>query len=132
MAQRFKYRQLHATRDEAAVERLRQEFGGNAWSPRVRRRARAKAEREATQQVNADEAEATHDELVRQLRGGELTPSDLVFSNGAWTTFATAPEFYDVCAEGEEASESDHRRSIWLVTGVGAAMLLFVAWLLSH
>lgn len=51
----------------------------------------------AVQDVNAEEGSATHDELVRKLKAGDLMPSDLVFSGGIWQPFSDAPEFYEHC-----------------------------------
>lgn len=31
------------------------------------------------------------------LREGDLMPSDLVFSNGQWTTFDRSAEFFEAC-----------------------------------
>jgi hypothetical protein len=109
----FRYRKLTATRDAEAVQFV---YENDARSRSLklsdRRWARADAENEAPQQVHADEAQASFHELVRQLNEGELNGSDLVFSNGAWTTFATAPEFYEVIAGEEEAAEHESRNGI--------------------
>lgn len=127
----FRYRQLTSSRDAQAVETLRKEFGGDTIDPRRRRAARDRAEREAPLQVRADEAEASYQELVRQLREGELKPSDLVFSGGGWTTFATAPEFYEVCSEHEEAEEADGQRTTRHVLVAGAVIAVLLLWLLA-
>lgn len=95
----FRYRQLKASRDAEAVESLRTQLVEAATSREERREATGRAEAEAPLQVEATEGEGSLAELEALLRERTLMPSDLVFSNGGWTTFADAPEFCDLCAE---------------------------------
>jgi hypothetical protein len=51
---------------------------------------------ETSAEVTVKEGALPWGELARMLQAGELMPSDLVFSRGAWTTFYEAAEFLDV------------------------------------
>jgi hypothetical protein len=97
MTTKFRYRQLTAVRDAEAVAAMKADFQAQAIRPREYLAAGARAEDEAPKAVLANESEATHDELTNMLRSGELMPSDLVFSHGAWTTFEQSAEFFEAC-----------------------------------
>ncbi len=93
----FRYRQLKAVRDPEAVAAMKADFQAQAIRPREYFSAGVRAEDEAPKAVLADESEATHEQLTSMLRSGELMPSDLVFSHGAWTTFEQSAEFFEAC-----------------------------------
>ena len=95
----FRYRRLKASRDAQAVAELRAEFSESSTAPGDDLDAAVRAERSAPLKVDAVEAEASLEELEELLRARKLTPGDLVFSNGAWTTFADAPEFFELCSD---------------------------------
>jgi hypothetical protein len=48
-------------------------------------------------EVDAHEAVADREQLVRMIQRGDVMPTDLVFSHGMWRTFEDAPEFDDAC-----------------------------------
>ncbi len=47
--------------------------------------------------IEGVEATADRETLLAMLARQELMPSDLVFMNGRWFSFAEAPDFYEAC-----------------------------------
>lgn len=95
----FRYRRLIASRDAEGVAALRGHYSRNSTSPSDDIDAAMRAEAEAPLKVDAVEGEGSQEELEALLRARKLMPGDLVFSNGAWTTLADAPEFFELCAD---------------------------------
>lgn len=125
----FRYRQLFAVRDAEAVAVMKAEFEAQALRPREYLAAGARAEDEAPKAVHANESTATQEELTRMLQEGELMPSDLVFSHGAWTTFEQSAEFYEAC-EGvtDTRSNAQHRAPVVRLI-IGLILAAVVIWL---
>jgi len=77
------------------------------------------------QEVNAEDGTATHEELVRRLKAGELMPSDLVFSGGIWQPFSEAPEFYEHC-EGVVDTRAMGMKARAILLGLGVMLLIVI------
>ena len=120
----YRYRQLFAVRDQAAIDEMRDALRGDADVERT-----DEAEQEAPKQVLANEHEGTFEVIVEQLRAGELMKTDLVFSNGSWTTFEQSPDFYEVCEALVDTRARSANRKI-IVRGLIAAVLFAVVVLL--
>jgi hypothetical protein len=115
-ARRFRYRALSA----GSVRDVQ---------PHGRGVSRLVAEAGAVHDVNANELEASHAELVAMLRDGEVSASDLVLSEGRWVTFETSPEFFDVCEDVVDPRKAAHSTRSILYGVAAIAVVLIVAFL---
>jgi hypothetical protein len=113
---RFRYRVLRSEFDPRAVR-----HGGRNSSAWVE-------ESEAPLKVEASEFTATASELEGLLRRHEVVKSDLVFSQGGWTTFADSVEFGDLCATLFDGREF-WRRWRPLIVNLGTFVLILGALL---
>lgn len=142
--QTFKFRALHSSPDtqtiqataaryqDAAIDKLmRLDVKGAA---RDYDSAEARAAEETPLLVEANERSGTHEQIAQMLREGELAPSDLVFENGAWTTFERSGAFFDVCEDlvdpRQRAATMDGIKMV--IGGVVAVVLAAVFIYLRH
>jgi hypothetical protein len=84
-------------------------------------------------EVDAHEAAADREQLIRMIQRGDVMPTDLVFSQGMWRTFEDAPEFDDACVGviNERALETNLSEAVpkVLIAAVVAAAILFPLFL---
>lgn len=131
---RFRYRHLTAVRDPEAIAAMKDDFRRQAIRRSDYVTAGARAENEAPVQVLADESEGSLEEITRMLQEGELMPSDLVFSNGSWTTFDQSAEFFEAC-EGQvdtRAQWGNAKIIIRFVVGLVLAAIVIALRLSMH
>jgi hypothetical protein len=80
-------------------------------------------------EVDAHEAAADRERLIRMIQRGDVMPSDLVFSHGMWRTFEDAPEFDDACVGvlNERALETNLIEAVpkVFIAAMVAALILF-------
>ena len=89
---------------------------------------RLSAEAGAVRGVKSVDSEATFDALVDLLRQGQVSPSDLVFTEGRWLTLEESPEFGDVCLTVVDRRKL-RDRLVYL--GLAAGALLIVVGVLT-
>lgn len=97
MSKRLRYRRLAAHDDPEAMAALRAQRQAEAVKALSLEGALEATGEGAPQRIEATDAEASVEELEKALREGTLSPDDLVFSRGAWTTFEQSPDFFEVC-----------------------------------
>jgi hypothetical protein len=97
MSNRFRYRRLSPHDDPQARAALRSQRRADALSALDLEGALVATGEGAPQRIEATEAEASAEALAQALLAGALSPNDLAFSRGAWTTFSQSPEFFEVC-----------------------------------
>jgi hypothetical protein len=110
---RFRYRKLSAGGDRQVAA------GHGAFGM-------LSAQAGAVHTVNADEGEASRDELEKMLRAGKIAPSDLVFSEGRWVTFTEAPEFYEVAVATPDRKRAGFQRKAFVLGVIGVAFVALV------
>lgn len=122
---RFRYRLLQLRRTSEAVrQNTRPMRGWEAGNLAFRYVG-------VVDEVDAQESEATHAELVRWLRNAEVMPSDLVLSPRAgWTTFKEAPEFYEACEGLVDQREFEGNARAVFFGALGVAFMVLYYWFL--